>query len=198
MTKRWPQATVKLVEDTANGPAIISALRKEVGGIIPVSVKGSKKARASAVSPFIESSNVFLPALDIALYDVDAFIEECTQFPNAAHDDQVDAMSQSLARIFLKGSGAKDWLESLAPPCDACGHPNAKGSTHCSKCSKAIDIIDVEAEDDEDDTELVAVGAFSLTSGVKGENPTTSAFNDRVREAISLYGHAQQTNPFGR
>jgi hypothetical protein len=42
MTARWPQATVKLVEDTANGPAVVSALRREIGGIIPLPAKGSK------------------------------------------------------------------------------------------------------------------------------------------------------------
>jgi phage terminase large subunit-like protein len=29
---------------------------------------------------------------------VDGFIEECAAFPNGAHDDQVDAMTQALLR----------------------------------------------------------------------------------------------------
>jgi phage terminase large subunit-like protein len=29
---------------------------------------------------------------------VDDFIEECAAFPNGAHDDQVDAMTQALLR----------------------------------------------------------------------------------------------------
>jgi hypothetical protein len=29
---------------------------------------------------------------------VNDFIEECVQFPNGAHDDQVDAMTQALLR----------------------------------------------------------------------------------------------------
>jgi predicted phage terminase large subunit-like protein len=29
---------------------------------------------------------------------VNDFIEECASFPNAAHDDQVDAMTQALLR----------------------------------------------------------------------------------------------------
>jgi phage terminase large subunit-like protein len=51
MADRWPQAVVKLIEDKANGPAVINSLRQEVGGIIPVQVKDSKGARAAAVSP---------------------------------------------------------------------------------------------------------------------------------------------------
>jgi len=38
---KWPSATTKLIEDKASGPAIISALRRKISGIIPVPVKGS-------------------------------------------------------------------------------------------------------------------------------------------------------------
>lgn len=112
LTKRWPQATAKLIEDKANGPAVIDSLKKEIGGIIPVEPKGSKYARASAVSPFVESGSVMLPAAGIALYDVEAFIEECAAFPNGANDDQVDAMSQMLDRWFLKGNAGAAWAEA--------------------------------------------------------------------------------------
>jgi len=30
---------------------------------------------------------------------VEAFIDECAAFPNAAHDDQLDAMAQALNRL---------------------------------------------------------------------------------------------------
>jgi predicted phage terminase large subunit-like protein len=33
---------------------------------------------------------------------VGGFIEECAGFPTAAHDDQVDAMSQALNRLILQ------------------------------------------------------------------------------------------------
>jgi hypothetical protein len=32
------------------------------------------------------------------------FVEECSAFPNAAHDDQVDAMTQALHKLLLTGS----------------------------------------------------------------------------------------------
>lgn len=138
LSLRWPQSVAKLIEDTANGPAVISSLRKEVGGIIPVPVKGSKAARAAAVSPLVESNNVFLPTTAIAEYDVELFIEECTQFPNAAHDDQVDALSQALQRLLLRNSAAREWLEAMAPPCKACGQPNKPGTDTCVKCGTDI------------------------------------------------------------
>ena len=59
--------------------------------------EGGKVARAAAVSPLIEASNVYLPHPDYAPW-VGDFIEECAAFPNGAHDDQVDAMTQALLR----------------------------------------------------------------------------------------------------
>lgn len=93
----WHRARLKLVEDKANGPAIISSLKNEVPGIVPVSPKGSKKARLSAVAPFFEAKNVWLPPKSQAKW-IRGFIEEITTYPGAANDDQVDACSQALSR----------------------------------------------------------------------------------------------------
>ncbi|HHV39699.1 MAG TPA: phage terminase large subunit [Tepidimicrobium sp.] len=98
LTSKWPQATAKLVEDKANGPAVIAMLNQEIEGLIPVEPQGSKVARASAVSPQIEAGNVYLPDPSIVPW-VHDFIEECAAFPTGAHDDQVDAMSQALMRL---------------------------------------------------------------------------------------------------
>ncbi len=97
-----PEALEKLVEDTANGPAIISTLKHEVPGIIPVTPTGGKLARARAVSPLQEAGNVWLPHPDECPW-VAELIEEAAAFPNGAHDDYVDALSQLLAR-FTAGS----------------------------------------------------------------------------------------------
>lgn len=96
MKKKHPQASTILVEDKANGPAIISMLHKEMGGIIPVKPEGGKVARVNAVSPHIESGNVFLPRNVDWIHD---FVEECASFPKGKNDDQVDAMSQALNRF---------------------------------------------------------------------------------------------------
>lgn len=103
----WPQASAKLVEDKANGTAVIDSLRKKIPGIIAVTPTESKYARTSAVAPFVEAGNVFLPDGDVALFDVEGFIDECAGFPRAAHDDQVDQASQALSRMLLRlGQGA--------------------------------------------------------------------------------------------
>lgn len=98
LSAKWPQAKVKLVEDKANGPAVIATLKKEISGLIPVEPQGSKESRAWAVSPEVEAGNVYLPDPSIAPW-VHDFIEECAAFPNSANDDQVDAMSQALIRL---------------------------------------------------------------------------------------------------
>lgn len=101
LTAKWPMAAAKLVEDKANGPAVISSLHASVAGLIPVEPDGSKEARAHAVSPLVEAGNVWLPTSAAAPW-VDDFINECASFPNAAYADQVDAMTQALSRFALR------------------------------------------------------------------------------------------------
>jgi predicted phage terminase large subunit-like protein len=110
MVARWPQASRRLIEDKANGTAVIDSLKAKIPGLVPVTPHESKYARASAVSPFIEAGNVFLPEPEIALFDAEAFIDEAAGFPNAAHDDQVDGASQALAELLLDGNGAQAWI----------------------------------------------------------------------------------------
>lgn len=100
LAARWPQAILKLVEDKANGPAVINALSRKVGGLVAVNPDGSKVERAAAVSPFAEGGNVHLPAPEIAPW-VDELIEEAQAFPRAPNDDRVDALTQALNRLLL-------------------------------------------------------------------------------------------------
>jgi predicted phage terminase large subunit-like protein len=100
LAAKWPQANAKLVEDKANGPAVISSLSRTVPGLIAVQPEGSKVARASAISPFIEAGNVYLPSPELAPW-VGDLIEEAASFPLSTNDDQVDALSQALSRLLL-------------------------------------------------------------------------------------------------
>jgi predicted phage terminase large subunit-like protein len=98
LSAKWPQARAKLVEDKANGPAVIATLKREISGLIPVNPEGGKEVRAQAVSPDVEAGNVYLPDPSIAPWIHD-FIEETATFPNGTHDDQVDSMTQALVRL---------------------------------------------------------------------------------------------------
>lgn len=103
LSAKYPQATRKLVENTANGPAVIDSLKHHISGIIPVEPDGSKVARAHAVTALFEAGNVYIP--DPSLFPwVREYITELTQFPSVAHDDQVDATTQAL-RHFGKHPG---------------------------------------------------------------------------------------------
>jgi predicted phage terminase large subunit-like protein len=88
-----------LIEDKANGTAVIQVLRRKIEGIIAIEPRGSKESRVNAISFAIESGNVYVPSNKRFTSD---FIEECSQFPNGKHDDQVDAMSQALNRLIWR------------------------------------------------------------------------------------------------
>ena len=83
-----------LVEDKGSGQQIIQDFRQEsklpVIGIMP---HKDKITRLSAVSAMIEAGRVRLPKYASWLSD---FETEILQFPAAAHDDQVDGISQYL------------------------------------------------------------------------------------------------------
>ncbi len=102
-----------LIEDKANGPAVISAARGTIPGIIAIDPHGGKVVRARAVSAEVEAGNVWLPESSVGWEGpaadgdpVEAFINECAGFPNTKHDDQVDQMTQLLNR--WRGADGKD------------------------------------------------------------------------------------------
>ena len=98
LTRAYPKAHAKLIEDKANGPGVMQSLRNEITGMVAMPADVSKEARAHAASPTVESGNVYLPHPHIAPW-VNDFIEELTSFPFASHDDQTDAMTQALNRL---------------------------------------------------------------------------------------------------
>lgn len=104
MATKYPNAYVKLIEDKANGSAIIQTLSKEMGGVIGVNPEGGKVTRVNAVSAAIESGNVYLPRTSW----VQDFVEECASFPSGKFDDQVDAMSQALHRFIYFAAKIKE------------------------------------------------------------------------------------------
>lgn len=83
-----------LIEDKASGQSLIQELRKETK--IPISAinpKLDKISRFAAITTLIEAGKVQLPQHADWLADFEA---ELLAFPNAAHDDMVDSISQYL------------------------------------------------------------------------------------------------------
>ena len=108
----FPRARTVLIEEAANGPAIIQTLQREMF-IIPVTPLGGKISRVNAISPAIESGHVFLPDPSKAPWVAD-YIDQWVAFPNAKNDDMVDATSQALARMIY--SSGEVWEEKEQKP----------------------------------------------------------------------------------
>lgn len=87
--------TAVLIEDKANGPAIIDTIKKEVSGIIAIEPEGGKVARAFAIQPEHEAGNLWLPDPSIDP-SIEEFIAETASFPNVPHDDETDACTQAV------------------------------------------------------------------------------------------------------
>lgn len=106
MAARAPRAFRKLIEDKANGPAVIEALRPVLAGIEPVNPEGGKEARAHATTPLWSAGNVWVPHAELARHAdgrrgaawVREFVAEHLAFPRGPADDQVDAATQYLVR----------------------------------------------------------------------------------------------------
>lgn len=106
----FPRARTILIEDKANGSAVIQTLQRELY-CIPINPMGGKVARVNAVAPAIESGHVFLPDPSSEPW-VMAFIDQFTAFPSGAHDDMVDAASQALTRMMFSSG---DVTEPVIP-----------------------------------------------------------------------------------
>lgn len=124
LTARNPDALLKLVEYTANGPTVIAKLRDSIGGFVPATPVGKKVARvagafvesgsapdreARAITMFaaIEAGNFFLPHPNlprVGKLGLD-FRDNLGLFPKAGRDD-ADAASQAWRRL-----SAKQWRD---------------------------------------------------------------------------------------
>lgn len=99
-SKATPEAALKLIEDKANGPAIISELRDTVEGIVGVSDPGGVLAQAWSVQPMVEAGQVWIPHPE-EWPEVEEWLAEVCGYPKAAHDDRVAAFTQALQRLQL-------------------------------------------------------------------------------------------------
>lgn len=107
---KWCPRTI-LIEDKASGQSLIQDLKTNTTlPIIAISVDSDKVTRAHAVTPTIESGNVYLP--EGAPWVAD-YIDEHAVFPNGSHDDDVDSTTQFLNHVRRKGEAAfKDFAEA--------------------------------------------------------------------------------------
>lgn len=108
------KAHLKLIEGKANGPAVMQMLRGEIGGLVEIQPEGGKVSRVRAASYEQSAGNWFLPHPFLANWVGDpadpsgggGFIQECTAFPNGAHDDYCDVFAYASNRIQVETKGA--------------------------------------------------------------------------------------------
>jgi predicted phage terminase large subunit-like protein len=101
LSSRWLPSTAKLVEAQALGAAVVTHLKPKIAGLIPITVKDSKKTRALDCVPVWQSKNVYIPKPDNGKYAwVYEYVQELLNFPNVAHDDQVDATTLALNQLY--------------------------------------------------------------------------------------------------
>lgn len=116
----YPDIDELIIEDKANGSAIIDTLRYSDGvpPIVGVNPLGGKYSRAQAVSPFVAALKVHIPGYftqaeereiewdtDERLSGTQKFVMQHTKFPFMKHDDMVDAETQALARLIKLSTG---------------------------------------------------------------------------------------------
>jgi predicted phage terminase large subunit-like protein len=97
----YPQCSAVIVEDKANGPAVIQSLKKDLTGIVEIEPQGGKVARVFAAAPEWQAHDWYV---DRNAAWCEPFVQQLTMFPTAAHDDMVDMASQ--AAIWLGGLGS--------------------------------------------------------------------------------------------
>ena len=92
-----------MIENKASGISLIQDLKLRGIPVIAVNPDGDKYRRASAVTGLVQAGLVHLPEYPPWVND---YIEELAAFPEAAHDDQVDATSIVLAYFKKVGLGS--------------------------------------------------------------------------------------------
>lgn len=114
IVKDFPDIDELVIEDKANGSAIIDVLRYDnnMPAIVAVNPLGGKYARAQATSSFVATGSVHIPfdftpqeEADVEwdskedLLARDKFIRQHVTFPYGKRDDMVDSQTQGLSRI---------------------------------------------------------------------------------------------------
>ncbi len=119
----FPWVGPKLVEDKANGTAVVSVLQSKIHGLIAREAKqGGTFELANATSYMVSAGNVWLPGK----YDsdgnivaghpwVEEFIAECESYPRGEFTDRVSALVQLLYWFHerLTGAASSEQAEDL-------------------------------------------------------------------------------------
>lgn len=125
LVKRWPKMSEILIEEAANGAALISTLRSVLPGVNPITPEGGKISRILGASPYMAAGNIILPhspsftpsprpgpSGEPTVADLNMLIAEATAFPKGRNDDGIDMLSYAINQYLTNADGAS--LAALA------------------------------------------------------------------------------------
>lgn len=134
---KWTPTAV-LVEDKASGQSLVQELQRETRiPVVPVTVDVDKIARAHAVTPLHEAGRFKIP--EGAPWAAD-FIDSAATFPNATHDDDVDAFTQG-ANYLARGGGAMGMFEWMRQQHDAMQAAKAERLAAAGVAEKPLPVV---------------------------------------------------------
>lgn len=107
---QWAKAECVLLENKANGPALIADLEESSQGlvIVPVEPDRSKEERAMRHSAFVQSGRFWVPRPQ-QMSSVAAYRAEIVRFPHQKRNDRVDTLTQALDYIRGQSGGLGAW-----------------------------------------------------------------------------------------
>ncbi len=150
-----------------------------------VTARVGKRLRAEPVTALYEQGRIShvgsFPSLEDQL---------TTWVPDSGESpDRLDALVHGFTELGLVsgGNGAQAWLESMAPPCVACGTPNDVNATECSKCGIAIQPKVASEEKPEVEAEPKAFNPWDMSTVPQ----PMSGHNQAVMDAIKQHGPNQ-------
>jgi len=95
----WRKATAKIVENKADGRALIPTIKNKVAGVFGRDPGSScKAARYEGVAPYFKAGNIYLP--HAGWVDTD-YIPELKKVPGGVNDDQADATEQAIDYLLV-------------------------------------------------------------------------------------------------
>jgi predicted phage terminase large subunit-like protein len=157
LAEKW-HAHAALIEDTANGPAVIEEWRRTNHGeisILPIGPAGGKLARAWPFSADLEAGNAFLPEHEPFSGDI---VDYASKFPSTSMDHDIDAMTQvfnwrreNLHGLLAYYEAEAKHLKEAKANANGNGHANGHAGIEpapeiriCPACgSSAVRVLDV-------------------------------------------------------
>ena len=112
LTGKWSKARAKVIENKANGPAIVDLLKKQIPGMVEFNPKGSKQERALSVTPYFEAGNIHFPKPETAPWVHDT-IQDLLMFPKGEYKDDIDALVQAILYLMDKPAKSPPKAEAM-------------------------------------------------------------------------------------